>query len=122
VLWLFALGWLAARCTTPWQRMLGTAAVVNTVPGFFGDVQREALIAGGLLLLLWAPSVPSPAVVCRAAAVVAAASLYVYLTHWQVYRPLADLPLVAVAASFAVGIAYWQLALRVGREVSWRSS
>jgi acyl-CoA synthetase (AMP-forming)/AMP-acid ligase II len=115
VLWLFALGWLAARCVAPWQRVFVTAVVLATVPGFFGDAQREVLIAGGLLLLLWAPSVPSPAALCRLAAVLAAASLYVYLTHWQVYRPLAEAPLVAVFASFAVGIAYWQLATRAGR-------
>lgn len=113
VLWLFALGWLAARSTTPWQRAGVSAVVLATVPGFFGDVQREALIAGGFLLLLWMPSVPSPAVLCRGAAVLAAASLYIYLTHWQVYRPLAEAPAIAVLASLAVGIAYWQVAMRL---------
>lgn len=115
VLWLFALGWMAARCAAPWQRVAVTAAVVATVPGFFGDVQREALIGGGLLLLLWAPSVPSPAALCRVAAMLAAASLYVYLTHWQVYRPLIETPLFAVLASLAAGIVYWQVAVRTGR-------
>ncbi|HMJ03400.1 MAG TPA: AMP-binding protein, partial [Conexibacter sp.] len=33
LLWLFALGWLAARCTAPWQRALVTAVVLATVPG-----------------------------------------------------------------------------------------
>lgn len=120
VLWLFALGWLAARSTAPWQRLVVSAAVLATVPGFFGDAQREALVGGGLLLLLWAPAVPSPAALCRAAAVLAASSLYVYLTHWQVYRPLAEAPPVAVAASLAVGVAYWQLALWVGRRLAAR--
>jgi acyl-CoA synthetase (AMP-forming)/AMP-acid ligase II len=115
VLWLFALGWLAARSAAPWQRGVVTALVVVTVPGFFGEPQREALVGCGLLLLLWAPSVPSPARVCRVAAVLASASLYIYLTHWQVYRPLADMPLVAVGASLAVGIAYWTVATRVAR-------
>lgn len=120
VLWLFALGWAAARCRTPRERALVTALALATVPGFFGDVQREALIAGGLVLLLWAPSVPVPAVACRVAAVLAASSLYVYLTHWQVYRPLDALPLLAVAASLAVGIAYWQAASWAGRKVRLR--
>ena len=40
----------------------------------------------------------------------AASSLFVYLTHWQVYPHLEmDFPLLATLASFAVGIAYWQL-------------
>ena len=38
-----------------------------------------------------------------------------YLTHSQVYPPLAEEPLVAVLASLAAGIAYWQLAVRAGR-------
>lgn len=115
VLWLFALGWLAARCTGTRARVLVTLLVLATVPGFFGDLQRDALIAGGLLLLLWAPTVRCPAAACRVAAVLAASSLYVYLTHWQVYRPLTEVPLVAVAASLAVGIAYWQAATWAGR-------
>lgn len=110
VLWLFALGWAAARCTTGWQRAGVTALAVATVPGFFGDAQREALVAGGILLLLWVPSVRSPAALCRVAALLASASLYVYLTHWQVYPLLDDLPALAVAASLAAGVAYWQIA------------
>ncbi len=110
ILWLFALGWAAASCTGRWQRAGVTLLALATVPGFFGDGQREAVIAGGIVLLLWAPAVRVPAWAGGAAAVLASASLYVYLVHWQVYPAIRDLPLVAVAASIAVGIAYWQVA------------
>jgi len=110
VLWLFALGWAAARCTSARQRALVTALALATIPGFFGDAGREVVVAAGLLLLLWAPSVRVPALVAPAVAVLASASLYVYLVHWQVYRPLAEAPLVAVAASLAAGVVYWRLA------------
>jgi len=40
--------------------------------------------------------------------------VYVYLTHWQVYPHLEDrYPLLAVLASFTVGIGYWLLVTRV---------
>jgi acyl-CoA synthetase (AMP-forming)/AMP-acid ligase II len=121
-LWLFALGWAAARCTAPWQRACLTALALATVPGFFGDVQREAFVAGGIVLLLWAPSVRCPAVAGRVLAVLASASLYVYLVHWQVYPLLRELPLLGVAASIAAGIVYWQVVAWGWRTAGARAS
>ena len=107
VLWLFALGWAAARVAGIWQRLLVTAVTAATVPGFFEDPARDAVILGGLLLLLWAPTVRCPAALHRPAGVLASSSLYIYVTHWQVYPAIAERsPLVALAASVAVGIAY----------------
>ncbi|MEH0938383.1 AMP-binding protein [Micromonospora psammae] len=114
--WLFTLGWAAARADGVRQRLLVTAAAAATVPGFFGQPQREALIVAGLALLIWLPTVPSLAVVNRVAGVLAAGSLYIYLTHWQVYPHLRDLPLVALAASLALGIGYATL---VNRAWAW---
>jgi hypothetical protein len=91
--------------------------VVAAVAGFFGEPMREALIAGGLLALLWLPAVTLPRSVTRLVGNVASASLFVYLTHWQVYPHLEDHhPYLATAASFAVGVtacrAYTALATR----------
>ena len=110
VFWLFALGWAAARASTVWHRMCVTAAIVATVPGFFfGETQREILVVGVLCLLVWVTSVPCPALVGRIAGVLASASLYIYLTHFQVYLPLRDdHPWLALFLSIAVGICYWQ--------------
>ncbi|WP_373684434.1 AMP-binding protein [Micromonospora thermarum] len=121
--WLFTLGWAAARADGVRQRLLVTGAVAATVPGFFGEPWREALIVAGFALLTWKPTVPSLALVNKVAGVLAASSLYIYLTHWQVYPHLRDLPLVALAASIALGIAYAALVNRVSRWIAaWRSA
>jgi acyl-coenzyme A synthetase/AMP-(fatty) acid ligase len=108
VFWLFALGWATARSTRTWHRLVVTAIVVTTVPGFFDTTIRDVTVVGGVLLLVWVRSVRWPARLVRPTGTVAAASLYVYLTHWQVFPHLQDRwPALAVAASFAVGLAYW---------------
>nr|WP_091091483.1 AMP-binding protein [Micromonospora nigra] len=116
--WLFTLGWAAARADGVRQRLLVTVAAAVTVPGFFGQPSREALVVAGLALLVWLPSVPSLGVVNRVAGVLAGSSLYIYLTHWQVYPHLRDVPLLALAASLAVGVAYAMVVDRVGRRIS----
>ncbi|WDZ88095.1 AMP-binding protein [Micromonospora cathayae] len=113
--WLFALGWAAARAADVRQRLLVTVAVLVTVPGFFGQPQREALVVAGLVLLVWVPSLPSLGVLNRVAGVLAASSLYIYLTHWQVYPHLRDHELLALVVSLGAGIGYAALAARLGR-------
>ncbi|MDP2773532.1 MAG: hypothetical protein Q8O61_08230, partial [Nocardioides sp.] len=71
-----------------------------------------------VLLLLWARPIPVPSGLAPALRVVAGASLWVYLTHWQVYPGLeaAGHPVLAIVASLAVGLvaatAYDALATR----------
>ncbi|MDN4171740.1 AMP-binding protein [Nocardioides sp. SOB77] len=116
--WLVALGWAAARATTWQHRAVVSLLLVATVPGFFGDPAREAVVAAGLLALVWAPVVRLPAVVARACGTLAGASLWIYLTHWQVYPHLEDRwPLLALLASLAVGVTAqraWTAATAVG--------
>ncbi|WP_262104853.1 AMP-binding protein [Arthrobacter sp. Marseille-P9274] len=138
VLWLFALGWAAARAPAlprpapaggvrrstrsafvPRLRSLAPRLTVSafaalTVPGFFGEPSRDATILAGILLLTWLPALPVPAGFHRLLGVLAASSLYAYLTHWLVYPGLAPLsPALAVAASLAAGVAYWALSMRL---------
>jgi len=109
VLWCLALGWWLARATTARRRVVASLVVVGCLPGFFGEPVREALVAGGLLALLWVPVLSVPRPVARAVAVLASSSLFVYLTHWQVYPHLeVEHPYLATAASFLVGIATWK--------------
>jgi len=116
VLWLFALGWAAARARSWPQRVLLTAVLVTCTPGYFTDARRGLFVVAGLAVLLWLPTVRSTALVNRVAGVLASSSLYVYLTHWLVYPRWEDsVPLLAVAASFVVGIAYWRLVVRASR-------
>jgi hypothetical protein len=104
--WLVALGWAAARATTVWQRLSVTVVALATVPGFFNSTPREAVVVAGLLLLIWLPHLPVPRPLNWLAGVLAGASLYIYLTHWQVF-PLLDQVsgLLATLASLAAGIA-----------------
>jgi acyl-CoA synthetase (AMP-forming)/AMP-acid ligase II/surface polysaccharide O-acyltransferase-like enzyme len=110
VCWLFFLGWATARAGAVWQRLLVSAVAVVAVAGFFGDPLREAVVIAGLLLLVWTATVRVPAPVARLTSVLAAASLYIYLTHWQVYPYLEDsYPALALLSSLALGLAYWKL-------------
>ncbi len=110
VLWCVALGWMAARAASARQRTLTSLAAVVGCWGFFGDPTRELLVVTGVLLLVWAPRLRLPAALLPALGVLASSSLFVYLTHWQVYPHLeVDHPLAATLASFAVGIGVWRL-------------
>jgi peptidoglycan/LPS O-acetylase OafA/YrhL len=79
------------------------------VMGFFDDPGRELVVLGGIVLLVWAPTLPTPRVAQRLIAPLAGASLYIYLTHFQVHPPLERLlgPAAAVAGSLLVGVAAW---------------
>ena len=119
VLWCFALGWLIAAARTPWQRVVASILAIVGVAGFFGDLQREAIVAGGLLLLTWVPAIPVPRVAARAFGSLAAASLYIYLTHWQVYPYLEmKVPILAVLSSLVVGLAYRHVVVTVAARLA----
>lgn len=109
IFWLFAVGWAAARATTPGRQLLVSALVVAAVPGFFGSANRDMVVVVGLLLLVWIRTLPLLQPLSRLVGAVAGASLYIYLTHWQVYPPLlrAGGPLVACVGSVAVGVVVW---------------
>ncbi|MFF4759742.1 AMP-binding protein [Streptomyces sp. NPDC001292] len=121
VFWLFALGWAAARARTAGQRALLTAALLLTVPGLFHDQPvRTAIVIAGLGLLIWVPTLPSLAPLSALAGVLASSTLYIYLTHYQVYPYLEDgFPLTALFASLAVGVGYGAVVTRVARRVRW---
>ncbi|MFJ3725498.1 AMP-binding protein [Streptomyces sp. NPDC090045] len=117
VFWLFALGWAAAKARTKVQRIVVTAAALATVPGFFpGDPGREAIIIATFALLVWVPSLPSRERVNQVAGLLATSSLYIYLTHWQIF-PLIDgfSRHLAFLASLVFGIAYATAATRLMR-------
>lgn len=108
VLWLFVLGWMTHRATTTSQCWMTVAATLVLVPTFFGaDALRTVIDVGGLLLLLFRPTLSVPRVVATAASTAASASLAIYLTHFGVL-PLSRFGFpsgVVVAVAIAVGIA-----------------
>nr|WP_260859879.1 AMP-binding protein [Streptomyces cupreus] len=112
--WLFALGWAAAKAESTRQRVLVTVVAVATIPGFFpGEPFRDAVIAAGFVLLVWVRSVPSSGVVNSVAGVLASGSLYIYLTHWQIYPLIDDVSgWLALVAALLFGIGYAAVANR----------
>ncbi len=102
--WFFAVGWAAAKSSTVWQRLAVTLALIVSLHGYFDNTQREVLVLAGFLLLIWLPAIRCPAWFTVVAGTVAEASLYTYLTHYQVY-PLFDAhPVVGVVAAVIVGV------------------
>ncbi|MRH88490.1 AMP-binding protein [Nocardia sp. SYP-A9097] len=120
--WFFVLGWAAAKARTVRQRALITAIALLTVPGYFGESSREHLVLAGLLLLIWVPSVRVPALVAGTTALLAEASLFAYLLHWQVYPLFGAHHMLALFASVAAGIAAAQLLAVARRFTSERIS
>lgn len=112
VVWLFALGWAAARVSTLGQRFVLAAVGVGAAWSFFGnDVANTVLMAGvaGLFLL---PSVPVPRLLVLPVTALASASLHIYLVHWQVL-PHLDSPVLALVAGLSAGVVAWRVARRV---------
>ena len=89
------------------------------LPGFMDDPVREATIAAGLLLLVWVPVVLVPRVLVPVLAALASASLYIYLTHFEVYRST-DLPWLNFALGIGVGLLAWLVATRAGSRLGSR--
>ena len=110
IVWMFLLGWMASQADTTARRASVSVLTLLAVPGFFDDPIREAVLLGGLLLLLWVPSIPVLRPLHRLVGVVAAASLYTYLTHVQVHHLVSDRsPVGGLLLSLAVGFLVWRL-------------
>lgn len=116
VLWLFALGWAGAVANTTRQRLLVSALAAVGLWRFWGyQPLREAIVMGGMLLLLWVPTLPVPRPLNRAVGTVAAMSLALYLTHWQVYPPLLRTfgPTISFAGALVTGLVAWSVCGRL---------
>jgi acyl-CoA synthetase (AMP-forming)/AMP-acid ligase II len=109
-LWLIALGWAGARATRWQQRLMLSVVTVGATFGFLGNPAREAVIAVGILVLLWLPAVTLPRMLVPAVTALAGASMFIYLTHWQVFPAWEKrVPLVGTLLSLLVGIVVWRL-------------
>ncbi|MFF2277512.1 AMP-binding protein [Agromyces sp. NPDC058126] len=110
VVWLIALGWLVARADTTARRLLVSVLAVASSFGFFGDPGREAIVAGGVLALIWIRTIPLPRLLLPLVVTLATASMFIYLTHWQVYPPFeATAPWLGTLLSLAVGVLAWRV-------------
>ena len=125
IVWIFLLGWATAKAAHIWHRLVVSALVLATVPGFFDGLERTVVVISGVLLLVWLPAVRVPAILAGPTTTLAGASLVIYLTHWQVYPWIEDAGyhLLATVASLAVGVAVWwaiNQALGLRDQLGWR--
>jgi hypothetical protein len=104
-----ALGWAAQRARHAWQGVLVTALLAVTSIGYFGQVDREWRIILLGTALIWLPTIPVPRFAAKPIGVIAAASMHIFLVHWQVwpiFTPWLDRYL-ALVATIATGVAVW---------------
>ena len=126
VLWCVVVGWAAAEARTRAHRVVVAALAVAGVAGFFpGDLQRQAVVAAGLLVLLVPWVVPLPRALATGVQHVATASFWIYLTHWQCYPAIEASGHRALAAAVSIGVglvAYrvWS-AVVAGALAGWRA-
>lgn len=111
--WFFAVGWAATKASSALQRALVTAVAAVGVHGYFADTHREALVLTGLVLLIWLPALRCPPALAALAGLLAEASLYTYLIHFQVYPLFPGHPLVGVVAALVAGVALTQAVHRL---------
>ncbi|MGZ8812872.1 MAG: AMP-binding protein [Mycobacterium sp.] len=102
--WFFAIGWAASKATTTLQRVAVSVAMIVSLQGYFDTTLRDVMVMAGLLLLIWVPTIRCPSALTVAVGVVADASLYTYLVHYQVYALFGGHPAIGVLASLAVGV------------------
>jgi len=119
--WFFATGWVAAKASTTWQRILVTVVLAVGVYGYFDSTLREVLVLAGLMLLVWLPAIRCPAAMTAVAGIIAETSLYTYLTHYQVIELFDRLhPLLGVIASIVVGVGATYLATLLRKRIRER--
>ncbi|GAB2774967.1 AMP-binding protein [Nocardioides salsibiostraticola] len=113
IFWLFALGWATAKADRLGHRVLLSVLLVASVPGFFSGFERNAYVVIGMLLLVWVTQLRVPVIVGRLAGLLAGASLWIYLVHWQIY-PLLEyrIPLLATLFSLLAGVLAWRLSTK----------
>lgn len=116
--WLFALGWAIAEARRVWQRAILTAFVlVVMVLGLPVLDSQTPYGAAILTVLIWLPWLPSTRLLNRVLGWIAASTLAIYLTHFQViqmmhgspYEALWSRPLQIVVA-VVFGVVYFKVA------------
>jgi acyl-CoA synthetase (AMP-forming)/AMP-acid ligase II len=107
--WFFAVGWAAAKASTWLQRAAVTLVLIIGLQGYFGDSHQEALVLAGFALLIWVTALRCPPAATIVAGLIAEASLYIYLTQFQVYPLFDGHPLLGVIGSVVVGVVLTQL-------------
>lgn len=128
---IMVLGMAIHFANSKMQKWVAAAVAVILLGGqdllliYGGGSQAEALkvyidvAVPAVLAVIWIKSIPVPGLIARGLALIASATLYIYLTHFQfqsVARHIADQPALAVILALVggVGVGYvWNKAVRV---------
>lgn len=131
VVCFLALGWCAQRASSIGQRLLVTGLAVVTTLGYFetvgrtGQLDRELRILAMVLALVWISSVRLPTPIAAVMGRVAAASMWIFLVHWQLWpllTPWFD-DRFAYVLTILGGVGVWWLASRLAAAWSaWREA
>ena len=124
--WIFCLGIVVGVSSTLLQRLLATVIIVICSYLMWGFDTSSYLVAGGLALVLFVPWLPVPAAVKLLVEEVAAASMFIYLIHFQVRDMVthflgAPHPWIAFWVAAAAGIAAFHSYMYVQRVLSQTS-
>lgn len=125
IAFFFVLGWLIQRSRTWPQRALTSLLIATTVLGYFDLASREWRIIVFLVVLVWARELPVPRWSVRAIGTVAAASMWIYVSHftiWPLYRT-AFVREFSYVLTIASGVAVWFIAERLLSSLNtWRQA
>ena len=105
------------------RRRLTVSALAMGASVLVFEGSRLWVVPLGLLLLIWVRQVQVPAAPALLVAGLAQASLFIYLSHWQVLEVVGNG--AAVVASLLVGVliaAAWTLVVPAVRSVGWSSA
>jgi acyl-coenzyme A synthetase/AMP-(fatty) acid ligase len=109
--WTFAAGMLMAAARSAGARAFAMAVIAMLVVKHFGLSSATAYVAGACALLIFVPSVPVPAPVKLAVGEIASASMFMYLSHYQVKSIVTKLghgpaPWTALVLAIVFGIVF----------------
>ena len=110
VAWFFVMGWLAHQSSSTTKRILTSVLCWYTVDGFFLGTDRETFIALAIVGFVWIKAVPLPRPAITVVATIAAASMWIYISHFRIFPPLQRaLPDgVAYVSTILAGVAIWR--------------
>jgi peptidoglycan/LPS O-acetylase OafA/YrhL len=113
LLWLFAIGVAVHFADRTSRRMLVTGAAALGIVAFAEGMPEPGFIPLGLLLLIWVPSFATPGWIKRPVQTVAGASLFIYLTHFQMRSAIEKIaepgPGLAVILAVIGGVILWRI-------------
>ena len=111
----FVLGWLIERSSTRTRNLVTSAVIVASIFNFFSYDPRNWFIIIGLVTLVWFRNLAVPRIVVRPLATLAAASLWILVSHFTIWPYMVDAVGLGIAypLTLLAGIVVWAIASRL---------